>query len=1277
MLGGLGRRFRNRTGLDSPGIDKYLFPWRLLGNLMSKHAGLCNLCILILLATVSARPVFAQSPRALITRRIDEHSLTVLRGNVRLEATAANDRGPLSPAFALDHLLLQLRRSPEQQSALDQFLAGLNDPASPDFHHWLTPQEFGERFGLAPSDLATIAGWLTSHGFTINYIHPSGELIDFSGTAAQVREAFHTSMHRLSVGGVAHIANMTDPEIPAALAPAIAGIVSLSDFRPHAMHHRRAQYTTSSGYQALVPADLATIYDFNALFAAGYSGQNQTIVVIEDTNLFSTGDWTKFRSEFGLDSAYPSATLTQVHPAPGPGGTCTNPGVTTDDGEAAIDVEWATAAAPSAAIELASCGNTVTNFGGFIALQNLLSQSGSPPAIVSISYGESEADLGAAFNAYISSLYQQAVAEGVSVFVSSGDEGAASSDPNATRATHGITVSGFASTPYNVSVGGTDFGDTYAGDANSYWAATNGSGYGSALSYVPEIPWDDSCAGGLLASFAGYSTAYGASGFCNSLLGEAYYLDDIAGSGGPSGCATGAPSTGGVVSGTCAGYAKPAWQSILGNPADGVRDIPDVSLFAGNGLWGHYYVACYSDVTNGGASCSGTPDTWSGFGGTSISSPIMAGIQALINQRTASRQGNPNPSYYALAADQYGASGDTACDSTLGNSTAGACIFYDVTQGDMDVDCTGTHDCYKPSGAYGVLSTSNSAFQPAYGAGTGWDFATGIGTVNADNLVMAFAAASASPTPSATATPTPAPTRTPAPTQTPAPTPTPTPTPTATATPTPMPTPTPTATPTATATSTPTPTPTTTPTQTPTPTATPTATATPTPTPTVAPTPTAAPTSTPTATPTPSAQPTTSAYVPSSRLMGSSPIGNTVSKNVTIKNTGKAPLFIDNVSSSDPSEFAATGATTCPPTGLAPATTCTIAIGFTPSALGARTATLTITDNATTSPQSVALTGTGTADLTTSKTIATWGEVRFGTSIIRGLAVINHQTVPVTLSETISGPNAGDFTIAGTSTCASTLAAKSYCTLYIAFTPGVLGTESATLSISDSPDSASPHEVALSTATTIPIKPIVKKISFGTLKRSASRTRSLTVTNLFNAPLTLSEAIGGANAGDFAVSGGTCGATLAANSACTIAVTYTPSTFGPETATLTVTDSPDPTGPHDVALSVVETIPLATVPGSLINYYSTSASKPKSRTVTLTNYDSIPLTLSTSITGANAADFAITGDTCGATLAGSSQCTYTVTFTPSITGAEGATLSIGDSPDPTSPHTLNLTGVGG
>jgi subtilase family serine protease len=676
----------------------------------------------------------------LIVSPINENARVTLEGNTRPEANAKNDRGLVSDGLALEHMQLQLRRPAEQEAALEQYIEDLQTPGSANYHNWLSAEQFGE-YGLAKQDLDAIKTWLQSHGFTV-MAYPSGVVIDFSGTAGMVRQAFQTEMHRLDVKGKSHIGNMSDPRIPAALAPAIIGITSLNDFRPHAMHRSRVQYTfTSDGqeFQAVVPGDLAKIYNLNPLFTAGTTGTGQTVVVVEDTN-FKAADWTTFRNKFGLTATkYPGAKLTQVHPASPSPNNCSNPGTNGDDGEASLDAEWASAAAPNAAIELISCADTATTFGGIIAIQNLINASTTPPAIISMSYGECEALTGAAGNATFKSAFQQAVSEGVSVFVSSGDEDAAACDRDAEIATHGIAVTGWGETIYNVAVGGTDFGDTYAGTNSTYWNATNSSTFESAKSYIPEIPWNDSCAGVLLATFeTGSGITYGSSGFCNTAIGE-QFLNDAGGSGGPSKCATGAPTISGVVSGTCKGYGKPKWQvGFLGVPKDQVRDIPDVSIFAANGLWGHYYVFCDSDVANGGAACTGAPDTWSGAGGTSFSSPILAGIQALVNQKNGSRQGNPNVAYYKLAAAEYGTTGSTACNSTLGKGVASTCVFYDVTQGDMDANCTGTHNCYRPSGENGVLSTSDTAYKPAYGTTTGWDFATGLGTVNATNLVNAW-----------------------------------------------------------------------------------------------------------------------------------------------------------------------------------------------------------------------------------------------------------------------------------------------------------------------------------------------------------------------------------------------------------------------------------------------------------------------------------------------------------------------------------------------------------
>jgi len=670
--------------------------------------------------------------RPLITSAINENSWVTLEGNTRPEANAKNDRGRVSDDFALEHMQLQLRRPDDREKALEQYIENLQKPGSANYHQWLTAEQFGRQYGLAKSDLDKISGWLQEHGFKVNVVYTSGMLIDFSGTAGMVRQAFQTEIHNLDVKGERHISNMSDPRIPSALAPAVVGVASLNDFKPHGMYRPKGDYTYSSDgftYYAIVPADLATIYNLNPLFSGGITGAGQTIVVLEDTDM-SPGDFGTFRSTFGLD-VYASGSLSVAHPG------CSDPGINGDSFEATIDVEWASAAAPNAAIKIVSCPSTYPTFGGVVGLLNLLNSNVKLPGIVSMSYGLCEQVTPAAQRAEFFSTFQQAASEGVSVFVSAGDANAAGCDRGSEAAVAGITVTGWGETPYNVSVGGTDFEDLYnslTGGApeSTYWSSTNSSTFGSALSYVPEIPWNDSCGSALLANYYEYSTTYGTNGFCNSSIG-ANFLDIIGGSGGPSSCGTGSPGAK-----NCQGYPKPSWQSIVGNPNDGVRDIPDVSLFASNGFWGHYYVSCYSLE---GSSCAGAPSTWAGAGGTSFSSPILAGIQALVNEKNGSYQGNPNPVYYALANTEYGKSGDSACNSSAVNPVSNSCVFYDVTQGDMDVPCTGFRDCYTPSGEFGVLSTSNFSYKPAYGTTTGWDFATGIGTVNAYNLVNAWSSA--------------------------------------------------------------------------------------------------------------------------------------------------------------------------------------------------------------------------------------------------------------------------------------------------------------------------------------------------------------------------------------------------------------------------------------------------------------------------------------------------------------------------------------------------------
>jgi subtilase family serine protease len=486
------------------------------------------------------------------------------------------------------------------------------------------------------------------------------------------------------------------------------------------------------------------------------SGKGQTIVVVEDSDIFSATDWNQFRHAFGLDTRFPSGSLKQIHPQhtphPAQGPTCDDPGINGDDGEAAVDMEWATAAAPGAAIVVASCANTDANFGGFIAIQNLITSAAAPPGIISISYGGSESQQGAAFNAYTNQLFRLAVLQGVSIYVSSGDAGADTTEQFQPAALSGINVSSFATTAHAVAVGGTDFSDTLFNQNATYWNATNGPFFNSAKSYIPEMPWNDSCANVPIANFLGFATTYGTDGLCNNLGGGLDFLLVVAaGSGGPSGCFTGAPDIFGVVGGTCKGNPKPLYQFLAaGNPHDGVRDVPDISMFAANGLWGHYFVICYTNPDFGGTPCTpGHPEDWAGAGGTSFGAPIMAGVQAMINESVGTHfDGNPNFSYYALNALQHVFLPGSACDSSLGTSADPHCIYHDVTFGDIDVNCLpltdtdgtviGTFNCYIPSGTNGVLSRSNNKYDPAFPAKPGYDFATGMGSVDVFNLVRSW-----------------------------------------------------------------------------------------------------------------------------------------------------------------------------------------------------------------------------------------------------------------------------------------------------------------------------------------------------------------------------------------------------------------------------------------------------------------------------------------------------------------------------------------------------------
>jgi subtilase family serine protease len=710
--------------------------WCCAGTVRSLGAGL-------MMAAILTGPAPAAP---LIEDAIDSAHLVALEGNTRPEVQTARDLGAVDPDLRLPDIKLQLKRTPAEQKALDVFVESLQQPSSPNYHHWLTPEEFGKRFGADPVDIIRIEDWLKAEGFAIEQIPPGHMQIDFSGTAGQVAKTFRTEIHNLDVGGERHIANMSDPMLPAALAPAVAGIVSLNDFRPRPK--LRPAFTFSSQTEcggncfAIVPGDLQTIYNITPVFQSGISGQGQTIALAEDSDLFSASDFTNFRATFGLSASFPSGNLVTTHPG-GAAEFCSDPGVNTDgdDVEATLDAEYASAAAPNATIELAACGGAG---GVFQSVINLVNEA-APPAIISVSFGSCEADNGAALNQVISEVFEQAVAEGISIFVATGDDGPSDCANKSTGTAFGIGINGMAATAFNVAVGGTDFSDTFNGVNAQFFGTTNSATFASAKSYVPDMAWNDSCASTLIAIFAGGNAqTFGSNGFCNSTIGQ-QFLATGGGEGGPSACFTGDSLVSNIVDGSCEGNPKPAFQQgLFGNPADGVRDIPDVSLFSGDGVWAHFYLICFSDTGNKafpGVACNTSPANWPAAGGTSFATPIMAAVQALINQKMGGRQGNPDIPLYTLARREFGAAGNAGCNANLGASVGASCVFHDVTFNDSAQACVGGIDCFDPSGAFGVLSVSDHADAVAYAARPGWDFATGIGTVNVANLVADWASA--------------------------------------------------------------------------------------------------------------------------------------------------------------------------------------------------------------------------------------------------------------------------------------------------------------------------------------------------------------------------------------------------------------------------------------------------------------------------------------------------------------------------------------------------------
>jgi hypothetical protein len=662
---------------------------------------------------------------------VDDTRTVQLKGNVHPLARPEFDRGAVADSQPMTRMLLTLQRSAEQETALQQLMDAQQTKGSASYHAWLTPDQFGKQFGPSDADMQAVTDWLTRQGFQVAKVAAGRNAIEFSGNVAQVRNAFHTEIHKFSVNGEERIANVSEPAIPAALALVVKGVAALNTFPRQAHLHNKGVYrwhrdtgeikplfTFGNPAKFVVgPGDFKTIYNI----PSGADGTGQTIAVIGQSNI-NAQDVIDFRNLFGLPQNFTQANNVIVN-GPDPGLQL----ATGDEGESDLDVEWAGAVAPNATILLVTSSSTQSNptqITTGIDLSALYAVDNNLASVISESYGACEHNLGAANNQFYNSLWEQAAAQGITVVVSTGDNGSAGCDPTQAfpnEATNGLAVSGIASTPFNVAVGGTDFDSSTQN--STYWNTTSGT-LSSAIKYMPETTWDDSVCASI------YPSA------CNSV--DLNGGDIAAASGGPSNCAI---FTNG---GSCSkGYPIPAYQVGVNKQFPTVRTIPDVSLFASNAQNGVAVITCEADKNPNGASCSlSSPFTdFSLVGGTSAATPPFGAIIALLNQATGvQRQGNVNYGLYFLAAnDPNYTSGQ--CNSSLGSTPLAGCVFNDVTKGNIGVACqkgstsavdNSTSWCQGSGSTFGVTVANGSV---AYGAGPEYDAATGLGSVNVTNLL--------------------------------------------------------------------------------------------------------------------------------------------------------------------------------------------------------------------------------------------------------------------------------------------------------------------------------------------------------------------------------------------------------------------------------------------------------------------------------------------------------------------------------------------------------------
>lgn len=569
-----------------------------------------------------------------ITLAVDDSRRVTVPGNITPRIASAVDQGPVDPSMEIPFITLVLMPSAAQQADLDHLLAQLQDPSSPNYQAWLSPEQYADRFGVSQPDIDKIVAWLAQHGLAVKSVARGRGAIAFGGNAGQIEAAFGVELHRYLAGGEPHYANAADPSIPAAFQGVVLGIHALNDFRlkPRGLHPR---YDTSQGH-VLAPDDIATIYNIAPLYDAGINGKGQTIAVAGQTDL-EMSDIEQFRSYFGLPANNPTVLLVPGSPDPG-----TNAG---DLQEADLDLELSGAVAREASIIFVNASPDYGAGGAFQSLYYAIDQNLAP--VISISYGDCELDIPSSLRQALQQWGEQGNAQGQTIFAASGDSGVADcfGDGGSVNALKSVDLP--AALPQVTGVGATEFNE----GNGSYWSPTNSSTYASALSYIPEVVWNDSVEEGTPAASGGGASAF---------------------------------------------FAKPSWQTGVGVPADGARDVPDVSISGSNDHDPYYLViqGAYALV-----------------GGTSAGPPQFSGMAALLGQYLVANGIQASPNLGNINAVLYPL-----------QPVAG--VFHDVTNGNNSVI-----PCTEPCTA-GTLT--------GYNAGPGYDQVTGLGTPDVYNLITAW-----------------------------------------------------------------------------------------------------------------------------------------------------------------------------------------------------------------------------------------------------------------------------------------------------------------------------------------------------------------------------------------------------------------------------------------------------------------------------------------------------------------------------------------------------------